>query len=71
MPISEIELARAVDGRAADMPAHEARFWDAVDSARLDRRWATRLLAAAVDWIGEGRTDVVDPYALALSWAVR
>ena len=71
MPISETDLAIAVHDRVLDMPAHEARFWGVVDTARVDRGWAARLLDAAVDWIGEGRSDVVDPYALALSWAVR
>lgn len=71
MLITEAELRPLVSARAAVMPAHEDRFWTAIDAARVDRAWAARLLDNAVEWIAEGRADLWDPYALALSWAVR
>lgn len=71
MLMTEAELRPVVGARTAAMPAHEDRYWAAVAAAGLDRRWAARLLDTAVEWIGAGRSDIVDPYALALSWAVR
>jgi hypothetical protein len=71
MPIAESALALLVHDAVAAMPAHETRFWAAVDAARVERGWAARLLDAAVEWIGEGRSDTGDPYALALSWMGR
>lgn len=71
MLITEAELRPIVSARVAEMPAHERAFWAAIDSALVNRTWARRLLDTAVEWIGEGRTDTADPYALALSWAVR
>lgn len=71
MLITEAELRPLVSARVATMPAHEDRYWAAIDTARVDRAWGARLLDTAVEWIAEGRADLCDPYALALSWAVR
>ncbi|WP_436500992.1 hypothetical protein [Actinokineospora sp. HUAS TT18] len=69
--ISTAELHDIVSTHVADMPAYEARFWEIVDSLRIDPSHATRMLDVAVDWIAHGRGTVVDPYALALAWMPR
>lgn len=69
MRITEEELRPLVSARLSEMPALEARYWAVITDARVDRDWATRLLDVAVDWIGTGRSDILDPYELALSWA--
>ena len=71
MLVTEAELRPLVSARVAAMPAHEDRYWTAIGAAQVNRLWAARLLDTAVDWIAEGRADTGDPYALALSWAVR
>ncbi len=63
--ISERAVARSVTARVAEMPAHEARFWSIVGA---EHTRAVHLLHVAVEWIGDGRGDDVDPYALALAW---
>ncbi|GAA4423622.1 hypothetical protein ACFQV2_28480 [Actinokineospora soli] len=71
MRITEEELRPLVSARLAAMPAIEAGYWSAIAAAGVDRAWAARLLDVAVEWIGTGRSDIHDPYELALSWAVR
>jgi hypothetical protein len=63
--ISPAMLHEIVAGRVADMPAHEDRFWALVAGLGVDRNRATRMLDIAVEWINSGRTDDVDPYAVA------
>ncbi|MGQ0841097.1 hypothetical protein [Actinokineospora sp.] len=69
--ISAPHLRRSVADRLADLPAYEDRYWAIAAGTGVDRAWARRLLDVAVSWIGAGRADVVDPYALALSWLPR
>ncbi|SDI90171.1 hypothetical protein SAMN05192558_102587 [Actinokineospora alba] len=69
--VAAIDLAalrETVADRVAEAAAYEDRFWDIVDNSDIDRTRASRMLDVAVEWIGTGRGDVVDPYALALSW---
>ncbi|WP_158888431.1 hypothetical protein [Amycolatopsis anabasis] len=65
------ELRSVVSRRVAEMPGHEAWFWDRADAAGVGRDHAGSMLDVAVDWIGTGRAESADPYALAASWLPR
>ncbi|CRK58462.1 hypothetical protein [Alloactinosynnema sp. L-07] len=69
--INPAELHEIVSEHVITMPAYEDRFWAIVDNAQIDRSSATRMLDVAVDWIANGRGELVDPYALALTWMPR
>ncbi|GLZ40163.1 hypothetical protein [Actinokineospora sp. NBRC 105648] len=61
-------LRQVVTARVAAMADYEDEFWAIADGCGVDRARAGHMLDIAVDWIGAGRAESADPYALALSW---